>query len=219
MSEGRSRKYDHLVKLLLIGDSGVGKSCILLRYCDNEFTTSFITTIGIDFKVKTVEVGGKRLKLQIWDTAGQVRKPQPCLGVHLFCAIARAIGNGRAQERGFSLVLLCWLRLVHAALVCRNVSKLSAQRITVGPREFSSRTTCLIASLTRTSRTGEGRLQKTRKIRSCGCFWPTKLTFQSRIVPSVPQKARNLPSPLAIFPSMKRQRRRALASKRRSRPW
>ena len=78
MSEGRSRKYDHLVKLLLIGDSGVGKSCILLRYCDNEFTTSFITTIGIDFKVKTVEVGGKRLKLQIWDTAGQERFKTIC---------------------------------------------------------------------------------------------------------------------------------------------
>mmetsp|Transcript_36077 Transcript_36077/g.52884 ORF Transcript_36077/g.52884 Transcript_36077/m.52884 type:complete len:213 (-) Transcript_36077:80-718(-) len=78
MSEGRSRKYDHLVKLLLIGDSGVGKSCILLRYCDNEFTTSFITTIGIDFKVKTVEVSGKRLKLQIWDTAGQERFKTIC---------------------------------------------------------------------------------------------------------------------------------------------
>jgi Ras-related protein Rab-8A len=79
MSEaGRSRKYDHLVKLLLIGDSGVGKSCILLRYCDNEFTTSFITTIGIDFKVKTVTVGDKRLKLQIWDTAGQERFKTIC---------------------------------------------------------------------------------------------------------------------------------------------
>eukprot|EP01018_Ginkgo_biloba_P033844 Gb_23645 [translate_table: standard] len=65
--------YDHLIKLLLIGDSGVGKSCLLLRFSDDSFTTSFITTIGIDFKIRTIELDGKRVKLQIWDTAGQER--------------------------------------------------------------------------------------------------------------------------------------------------
>ncbi|WFD30304.1 GTP-binding protein [Malassezia sp. CBS 17886] len=65
--------YDLLVKLLLIGDSGVGKSCLLLRFCDDAWTPSFITTIGIDFKIRTIEVGDKRVKLQIWDTAGQER--------------------------------------------------------------------------------------------------------------------------------------------------
>ncbi|KAK4579083.1 hypothetical protein RGQ29_028953 [Quercus rubra] len=65
--------YDYLIKLLLIGDSGVGKSCLLLRFSDGSFTTSFITTIGIDFKIRTVELDGKRIKLQIWDTAGQER--------------------------------------------------------------------------------------------------------------------------------------------------
>lgn len=65
--------YDFLVKLLLIGDSGVGKSCLLLRFSDDSFTTSFITTIGIDFKIRTIELDGKRIKLQIWDTAGQER--------------------------------------------------------------------------------------------------------------------------------------------------
>ncbi|KAH6797755.1 Ras-related small GTP-binding family protein [Perilla frutescens var. hirtella] len=65
--------YDFLIKLLLIGDSGVGKSCLLLRFSDGSFTTSFITTIGIDFKIRTVELDGKRIKLQIWDTAGQER--------------------------------------------------------------------------------------------------------------------------------------------------
>jgi len=56
---------DYLVKLLLIGDSGVGKSCLLLRFSDDSFTTSFITTIGIDFKIRTIEEEGKRLKLQV----------------------------------------------------------------------------------------------------------------------------------------------------------
>ena len=66
-------KYDYLLKLLLIGDSGVGKSCLLLRYSDDSFTHSFITTIGIDFKIKSINYGGAKVKLQIWDTAGQER--------------------------------------------------------------------------------------------------------------------------------------------------
>ncbi|EFX60106.1 hypothetical protein DAPPUDRAFT_9923, partial [Daphnia pulex] len=61
------------LKLLIIGDSGVGKSCILSRYCDNKFTEAFYNTIGVDFKTKTQLVDGKKCKLQIWDTAGQER--------------------------------------------------------------------------------------------------------------------------------------------------
>ena len=53
--------------------TGVGKSAILLRFADDSFTQSFITTIGIDFKIRTITLDGKRIKLQIWDTAGQER--------------------------------------------------------------------------------------------------------------------------------------------------
>eukprot|EP00300_Choanocystis_sp_HF-7_P030543 c39402_g1_i1.p1 GENE.c39402_g1_i1~~c39402_g1_i1.p1 ORF type:complete len:215 (+),score=60.47 c39402_g1_i1:32-646(+) len=65
--------HDFLIKLLLIGDSGVGKSSVLLRFADDSFTPSFITTIGIDFKIRTIELDRKNIKLQIWDTAGQER--------------------------------------------------------------------------------------------------------------------------------------------------
>ena len=72
-SQAKHGTDSHQIKLLLIGDSGVGKSCCLLRFSEDSFTPSFITTIGIDFKIRTIELDGKRVKLQIWDTAGQER--------------------------------------------------------------------------------------------------------------------------------------------------
>ncbi|CAA0833589.1 Ras-related protein RABD1 [Striga hermonthica] len=68
-----SGEYDYLFKLLLIGDSSVGKSCLLLRFSDDAYVDSYISTIGVDFKIRTVESDGKTIKLQIWDTAGQER--------------------------------------------------------------------------------------------------------------------------------------------------
>merc|ERR1711998_96899 len=70
---GNKSPYDMLIKLLLIGDSGVGKSCLLCRYSDDVFNSNFITPIGIDFKIRTIELDGAKIKLQIWDTAGQER--------------------------------------------------------------------------------------------------------------------------------------------------
>ncbi|CAH3015503.1 unnamed protein product [Porites evermanni] len=67
------QQYDYLFKVLMIGDSGVGKSCLLLRYVDFAHREAYLNTIGVDFKVKTIKLNGKRIRLQVWDTAGQER--------------------------------------------------------------------------------------------------------------------------------------------------
>ena len=64
---------DFLFKMLLIGNSGVGKSCLLVRYAENSFNENFFNTIGVDFKIKTISLDNQNIKLQIWDTAGQER--------------------------------------------------------------------------------------------------------------------------------------------------
>jgi len=73
MASGGTSEYDYLLKVVMVGDSGVGKSCLLKRFASREFTGDYISTIGVDFEIKTLEMDGKTIKLQIWDTAGQER--------------------------------------------------------------------------------------------------------------------------------------------------
>ncbi|KAG2260974.1 hypothetical protein Bca52824_068053 [Brassica carinata] len=65
--------YDYLFKLVLIGDSGVGKSNLLSRFTKNEFSTETKSTIGVEFATRSVHVDEKIIKAQLWDTAGQER--------------------------------------------------------------------------------------------------------------------------------------------------
>ncbi|XP_072458402.1 ras-related protein Rab-3D [Notamacropus eugenii] len=71
--DAADQNFDYMFKLLIIGNSSVGKTSFLFRYADDSFTSAFVSTVGIDFKVKTVYRNEKRVKLQIWDTAGQER--------------------------------------------------------------------------------------------------------------------------------------------------
>ncbi|EJU05816.1 ras-domain-containing protein [Dacryopinax primogenitus] len=71
MAEGSN--YDYLFKVVLIGDSGVGKSNLLSRFTRNEFNPDSKSTIGVEFATRSLEVDGKVVKAQIWDTAGQER--------------------------------------------------------------------------------------------------------------------------------------------------
>ncbi|KAK4780215.1 hypothetical protein SAY87_016321 [Trapa incisa] len=73
MARRVDHEYDYLFKIVLIGDSGVGKSNILSRYTRNEFCLESKSTIGVEFATRTLQVEGKTVKAQIWDTAGQER--------------------------------------------------------------------------------------------------------------------------------------------------
>ncbi|KAM7421423.1 hypothetical protein PAMA_015518 [Pampus argenteus] len=69
----REDEYDYLFKVVLIGDSGVGKSNLLSRFTRNEFNLESKSTIGVEFATRSIQVEGKTVKAQIWDTAGQER--------------------------------------------------------------------------------------------------------------------------------------------------
>lgn len=68
-----SDDYKYLCKIVLIGSSGVGKTSLIKQYTDNAFDNTYISTIGVDFKIKNITVNNEIVKLQIWDTAGQER--------------------------------------------------------------------------------------------------------------------------------------------------
>lgn len=120
---------DFTVKIVIVGDSGVGKTNILFRFCDNEFKTSYVATIGVDFKNKVLKVGESKIKMQIWDTAGQERFKninqtyfKGAMGVILTysitdqasfdnlcnCTLRQRIGSGRSMSTRSRTSLRSW---------------------------------------------------------------------------------------------------------------
>lgn len=67
----KNKEYDFLFKFVMVGNSAVGKSSLLLRFADDQFNENYMITIGVDFRFKSMKINDKIIKLQIWDTAGQ----------------------------------------------------------------------------------------------------------------------------------------------------
>jgi small GTP-binding protein len=66
-------KKENVIKILLLGDSGMGKTCSMIRFFQNQFIESYITTIGVDFKKKDIILDNNPYTVYVWDTAGNVR--------------------------------------------------------------------------------------------------------------------------------------------------
>jgi Ras-related protein Rab-1A len=109
-------KFDNTIKLLLIGDSSVGKTNFIFRFVDNRFQTIHLTTIGFDFKSKIVTLPNskKTLKLQIWDTAGQERYMS--LNQNLFLKVHGVILMYDISNRDSFDHLTKWLDLIKDAI-------------------------------------------------------------------------------------------------------
>lgn len=104
-----TQDYDYLFKILLVGDSGVGKSALLNRFVLHQFQDDYISTIGIDFHIKTICLdNGVRVKLQLWDTAGQVRFRSLIPSYYKNCD-AIIVCYSIADTRSFDSVLSMWL--------------------------------------------------------------------------------------------------------------
>jgi len=66
----KQKSSDETIKILMLGESGVGKSSILTRFTDDKFSTNFLTTLGVEYKHKTIMINDKKVMTQVWDTAG-----------------------------------------------------------------------------------------------------------------------------------------------------
>ncbi|KAF6037618.1 hypothetical protein EB796_004081 [Bugula neritina] len=104
MESSSNEHIDYVFKVVLIGDCGVGKSSLLLRYSDDFFQESYLCTIGVDLRIRTISVDDKRVKLQMWDTAGQERFKTLC-GHYYRGAEAIIIVFDVTSENSFSNVL------------------------------------------------------------------------------------------------------------------
>ncbi|CAG5923887.1 unnamed protein product [Menidia menidia] len=109
--EGGDQNFDYMFKLLIIGNSSVGKTSFLFRYADDAFTSAFVSTVGIDFKVKTVYKNDKRIKLQIWE--GLLRGAQPSLVLFSSlqrCAPAEGFQSDTAGQERYRTITTAYYR-------------------------------------------------------------------------------------------------------------
>jgi small GTP-binding protein len=134
--------FDGTLKMLIVGDSGVGKTSLMMRFVDETFSNSFITTIGIDFKLRMVEMPDadskqtKKIRLQIWDTAGQERF-RSITKAYLKGADAVMLVYDVTDEESF-LHVRHWITVIHnevlkedtlGLLLVANKSDLSRDRV------------------------------------------------------------------------------------------
>ena len=101
---------DYTLKLLIAGDSSVGKTNFIMRFINNEFSSNYMTTSGIDLKTKDIEVKNKKVRIQIWDTAGQVK--YRTITRNLFLKVTGAILIYDITNENSYNILKDWIKLI-----------------------------------------------------------------------------------------------------------
>lgn len=99
------------LKILIIGEGAVGKSCLLLRYTDDSFENIFMPTVGVDYKTKIIDIDNTRVKLQIWDTAGQ-EKFRSLIPLYFRCSQGAMLVFDLTNEDSFYKIP-SWISLYH----------------------------------------------------------------------------------------------------------
>ena len=104
---------DYLVKLVIVGDSGVGKSSIVQRYGNNSFKKDFLSTIGVDFEIKNIDIDSSLVRLQLWDTSGD-QNYRALIQSYYACAHAFVIVYDCTDPSSFENVRRIWLPEIRA---------------------------------------------------------------------------------------------------------
>jgi len=135
----KTSEYDYLFKILLLGSQGVGKSSLLARFADNEFLDTYRTTVGVDFKIRTVEIDDKTIKLQLWDTAGQERF-KTVTNTYFRGAHGVILVYDVTDNKSFSQIDAYWLNEVKNNAPANAVLMIVGNKIDLENRAVSSKT-------------------------------------------------------------------------------
>ena len=146
-----AKDHDYLMKVVLLGNASVGKSSLMVRFADDEFKETYIATIGVDFRFKTINVDGQRVKIQIWDTAGQ-EKFRTITSLYYKGSDAIVLVYDITDPKSFKEIENYWIdeikKNVQDVPVCvllgnksdlaaqRQVFKEDAQRVAIGSSEM-----------------------------------------------------------------------------------
>jgi len=142
-SDGK-KNYDSLVKLLVLGDSSVGKSSLLLRFCDSKFEPNHVLTIGVDCKSKMIDCDGEKVKLQVWDTAGQ-EKFRTITPVYFRSAMGVALVFDVTKIDTFNNVTY-WLKVLSQTADDSILKVLVGNKIDLTPRKVSTKSAMALAN-------------------------------------------------------------------------
>ncbi|KAK6764745.1 hypothetical protein RB195_024902 [Necator americanus] len=185
--------YNHLFKIVVVGDHNCGKSCMLLRFAENTFRMDHLSTIGVDFKLKTIKLGRDKIRLELWDTAGMERY-RTIYNSYYHSAHGVMCVYDMTNEKSFSSLESYWLKQIKEHAPQNSVLMLVGNKADLGDERKILRWPVF------TGRAGP-RISSTR-------FAPSPLSSKmfSSFVSDVDEVLAPYPAELSAGPSVQRTR-------------